>query len=480
MLRIVVTTESVQSELTDGELVRPMLRLAWPLVAIQLLQVMYNVADTFWLGKLSADAVGALSLAFPIIFFLISIGGGFTAAGTILVAQYIGADSDEDAGRIAGQTLSFVTVVAVVVGIVGFFATGPILSLLPADPQTATQVVPLAARYMRLFFLGSPALFGFFIFVSLMRGYGNTRTPFVVMLVSVFVNVVLDPALIFGWGPFQPMGIEGAAIATVFSRVVATVIGLYVLFGTDFGPEIRLTDLRPRLGPIREIVRLGVPSALEQSSSAFAMIILTGMISTFPPAVVAAYGLGNRLISLAFLPAMGMGQATDTVVGQNLGAGKPERAERASYLAMKLVAVVLVGVAAVAWLFPEPIVGVFISTKTAQAAATIGYASEYLRTVAIMFVFTGVLQVALGTFRGAGNTRTALAFSLVTLWVGRVPATYYLVFVQGWGSTGIWVAVAVGDVVGCLAAVAWLTRGTWKRSIVDDAAARPACVESDD
>ncbi|EJN60720.1 MATE family efflux transporter [Halogranum rubrum] len=445
-----------------------MLNLAWPMVAIQLLQVAYNVADTFWLGALSADAVGALSLAFPLIFLLISVGGGFTTAGTILVAQYMGADSEGKAGHIAGQTLSFVTIVAVGIAIAGFLLTDAMLGLLPADEATAAQIIPLASDYMRLFFLGMPALFGFFMFTSLMRGYGNTRTPLVVMLVSVVVNVVLDPFLIFGWWVFPALGIEGAAIATVFSRVVATVIGLYVLFGTNAGPTIELPDLVPRLDDVRDIVRLGVPSALEQSTSSMAMILLTGMVATFPPAVVAAYGLGNRLISLAFLPAMGMSQAIDTVVGQNLGAGKPERAQRASYLAMKLVAVVMVGVAVVAWLFPEPIVGVFISTKTAQAAATIAHASDYLRTVAVMFAFMGVLQVALGTFRGAGNTRTALVFSMVTLWLGRLPATYYFVFVEGWGPTGIWVAVAIGDVVGCIAAVAWLSRGTWKESIVDE------------
>lgn len=452
-----------------------MLRLAWPMVAIQLLQVTYNIADTIWLGALSADAVGAMSLAFPIIFFLLSVGGGFTAAGSILVAQYTGADSDEDADRIAGQTISFVGLVAVGLGIAGFLVTDGMLGLIPADPQTAVQIVPLAADYMRVFFMGTPFLFGFFVFVSLMRGYGNTRTPMRVMFVSVVVNVVLDPLLIFGVGPFPRMEVEGAAVATVLARAVAAIMGMYVLFGTDVGPDIQLLHLVPNLSDVRDIVRLGVPSALEQSSSALAMILLTGIVATFPPAVVAAYGLGNRLISLAFLPAMGMSQAIDTVVGQNLGADKPDRAERASWLAMKLVATVLLFVAAVAMLFPAPIVGVFLSTGTAQAAETIGYASDYLRVAAVMFVFMGVLQVVLGTFRGAGNTKTALAFSLVTLWVVRVPATYLLVFVAGWGPMGIWTAVMLGDVVGCLAAVVWLTRGTWKESIVDDAAgSRPA------
>ncbi|WP_312912617.1 MATE family efflux transporter [Natronosalvus caseinilyticus] len=444
-----------------------MFRLAWPLMVIQLLQVAYNIGDTFWLGALSPESVGALSLAFPLIFFLISIGGGFTAAGAILIAQHTGAESGKG-GLIAGQTLSFISIVAIVLGVLGYFVTDPMLALLPADPETKATVIPLAADYMRIFFLGSPFLFGFFIFTSLMRGYGNTRAPMRVMAVSVVVNLVLDPLLIFGVGPFPALEIEGAAVATVFSRAVATAIGLYVLFGTDVGPKIEASHLVPQREYVSKITRLGVPTALEQSMSSLAMIAMTAMVSTFPVAVVAAYGLGNRLISLAFLPAMGMGQATDTIVGQNLGAGKPDRAGRATWIASGVVASIMFAAGVIAFVAPEPIVGVFMTSGEEGAAETIAHGSTYLRIAASMFVFMGVLQVLLGAFRGAGNTKTALVFSVVTLWIARVPVAYYLIFVAGWGTMGIWIGVVAGDVVGALAAIAYFTRGTWKGSIVDD------------
>ncbi|WP_227131871.1 MATE family efflux transporter [Halorubellus salinus] len=457
-------------ELTKGDLLGPMVALAWPMIVIQLLQVAYNVADTFWLGALSADAVGALSLAFPIIFLLISVGGGFTAAGAILVAQHTGAGGDDAAGKVAGQTLTFVLGVSVVLAILGFLVTDTMLGLFPADPETKARVIPLAADYMRLFFLGSPALFGFFVFVSLLRGYGNTRTPMRIMFVSVVVNVVIDPLLIFGFAPLgvPAMGIEGAAVATVLSRAIAAALGFYVLFGTTVGPTIERAHLVPDLDSIAEIVRVGVPSALEQSMASLAMVTLTAMIATFPPAVVAAYGLGNRLISLVFLPAMGLGQATNTVVGQNLGADNPERAARATWLAAKLVAVVMVVVAVVALAFAEPIVAVFLRTESATATETVRLGAEYLRVMAVAFSFVGAFQVFLGAFRGAGDTKTALAFSAVALWAVRVPVTFALAIAGDFGATGIWIAVAVGDVVGCLAAMAWFTRGTWKKSVVDD------------
>ncbi|WP_254522581.1 MATE family efflux transporter [Natrinema caseinilyticum] len=457
---------SDDSALTEGPLVRPMVRLAWPLVVIQLLQVAYNVGDTFWLGALSPDAVGAVSLAFPLLFLLIAIGSGFTTAGAILIAQHTGAKSGE-AGLIAGQTLAFVSLVAAGLGAVGVVATDPMLSALPADAETQATILPLAAGYLRIFFLGLPFLFGFFVFVALMRGYGSTRAPMRVMFVSVVINLVLDPLFIFGVGPLPRLEVEGAAVATLISRGIATAIGFYLLYYTDVGPDIRAAHLRPRREYVEEITRLGIPTALEQSMTALALVAMTAMVVTFPPAVVAAYGLGNRLISLAFLPAMGTGQATDTIVGQNLGAGKPDRAARAVRLAAGAIAAIMLAAGTLAFLFPEPFVSVFVTADVAGKATTIDYGSTYLQFAAVAFVFMGVLQVVQGAFRGAGNTKTALVFAVLGLWVVRVPVTYYLLFVADWGPTGIWTGVVVGDIVGALAAAAWFTRGTWKETIVD-------------
>ncbi len=455
--------------LTEGDLRRPLFALAWPIVVTELLQVAYNLTDTLWLGRLSTDAVAAVSLAFPLIFLLISVGGGFTVAGSTLVAQYVGARSEGSAGTVTGQTLTLITAIAVAVGAVGFVATDAMLAVLPSSPATAGQVVPLAAGYMRVFFLGLPFLFGFFVFSALMRGYGNTRAPMVVMFVSVAVNVVIDPLLIFGYGPVQGYGIEGAAVATVLSRGLATLLGLYVIFGTAAGPDVTLGDFRPQTRYVREIVSIGVPSALEQSATALGFITLTAVVVQFTPEVVAAYGLGNRLTSLVFLPAMGLGRATNTMVGQNLGARKPDRAERAVWMAARTGAGVMLAVGVVTFLFADVAVGVFLGTDTPSAARTVELGAAYLRIRAFEFGFIGVLQVVLGAYRGAGDTKTALAFSLFALWVGRIPIVYYLAFVRGWAETGVWVGMAAGQILGAVAAAAWFTRGTWKRVVVADA-----------
>jgi len=474
-----VADTAARSTITEGGLARPLFRLAWPIVVIQLLQVAYNVVDTLWLGRLSADAVGALSLAFPLVFLTISVAGGFTAAGAILVAQYTGADSEGSAGTVAGQTFSFVGLVAVSLGLVGFLLTDAMLGVLPSSPATTAQVVPLASEYMKVFFLGMPFLFGFFVFEALMRGYGNTRTPMRIMALSVLLNVLLDPVLIFGWFGAPALGIEGAAYATVISRGVASVMGFYILIATTVGPSISLQDLVPDLSVIADIVRLGVPTSVEQSMSAAALLTLTAMVVTYAPPVVAAYGLGNRLVSLVFLPALGLGRATNTMVGQNLGAEQAERAERAVYMAGKVAVAVLFLAAVIAAAVPTRIVSVFMATGTADAAATIRFGAEYLRIRSVEFVFIGVLQVLLGAYRGAGNTKTALAFSVLTLWIARVPLVYVLSFVAGLGPAGIWYGMAAGHVIGAIGAGLWFTRGTWKEAVVDTTGTSGAPVPED-
>ncbi|MFC4247253.1 MATE family efflux transporter [Natribaculum luteum] len=497
--------------ITEGSLVRPLFHLAWPIVVIQLLQVTYNVVDTLYLGRLSAEAVGAISLAFPLIFLLIAVAGGFTTAGAILVAQYTGARGDRSAGLVAGQTITTVFSLAIVIGIAGYFYTRPALDLLPSDPETAATVIPLAADYMEVIFLGIPLMFGFFVFSALMRGYGDTRTPMLVMVVSVGLNVVLDPFFIFGFADnpiigwldaapllgvvdfagleatlyaatgFTGFGIQGAALATILSRGVATVLGLWLLLGTGLGPATRIEHLKPDLEIVEDIVRLGLPSTVEQTTSALAMITLTAMVVTFAPPIVAAYGLGNRLISLVFLPAMGLGRAIDTMVGQNLGAERSDRAERAVWLAASTGAGVMLVVAVIAAVFTEPIVSAFLG-DVPDAPATIAYGVEYVRIRAVEFAFIGVSQVILGAFRGAGNTKIAMTISILTLWVGRVASVFVLAF--GWsvtvpvvgvtiaalelGETGIWIGMALGNVLGAIVGVAWFLRGSWKQRYIEE------------
>ncbi|ERJ06425.1 MATE efflux family protein [Halorhabdus tiamatea SARL4B] len=480
-----------QTNVTEGGLLRPMLDIAWPLVVFQLLNVAYNVTDTIWLGHYSADAVGALSIAWPLVFLFISVAGGFNSAGAILVAQYTGADSEGSAGKVTGNQLTFVIGMAAILGVLGFLLSGQLLALLPSSAGTTERIIPMANDYMEIFYLGLPFLFTFFVFSTVMRGYGDTKTPMYVMAGSVALNVVIDPILIFGFAgnplfappgldvigatladltSFSGLGIGGAALATVSSRGLAAVVGIGLLFFGGYGPDVRIKHLWPDLEVIRKIVDLGLPTTAEQSAAALGQITMTAMVSMFSPAVVAAYGLTNRIGTIVFLPSMGLGRATNTMVGQNLGAEKPDRAERATWVAAKAAVAVLLIAAVVAFVFPEPIVGVFLGTGTEEAAITLAFAATYLQVRAVEFGFMGLFQVILGAFRGAGNTRTAMVLSIIALWLGRVPLVYLLAVNPGFlNELGIWIGFAAGDIIGGIVAVLWFTRGTWKEAVIEKA-----------
>jgi putative MATE family efflux protein len=463
-------SDQVES-LTEGPLVRPMGKLMAPIIVMGLLQTSYNLIDTFWLGRLSTTAIAAISIAFPVIFLIISLGSGFLVAGSTLVAQQMGSDNPVRAGEAAGQTITVAGVASVTLGFVGFLAARPLFSLVPAQGATAADVLPLAVNFMRVFFLGLPTLFLFSAFSVVMRGYGDTRTPMLVMAITILINLVLDPILIFGWLGAPALGIAGAATATVIARGVGAAVGLYILFRMDIGLNVRLTDLVPTREGVAEIVRIGVPSSLEDASTSLAIALVAFFVTTFSPAVVAAYGIGTRILAFVQMIGGAFGQTTNTTVGQNLGADNQDRAKRSIWIAGGSVIVTMVGIGLLTAVFAEPIVRVFLTEGTPRTQAAIDHSVTFLRVLAIGFAFSGVFETVLGAYRGAGNTQTALGFSLLSLWIGRIMVIIYLTEVAGFGPLGIWIGMIASSVIGSLASVVWLTRETWTEAVVADVGA---------
>jgi len=471
-------------DLTDGSLLRPLLALSAPIVLTQLLQVVYNLVDTFWVGRLGGEAVSALSFSWPPVFVLISLGGGLTLAGSVLVAQHKGADNVERVNEVAGQTLAFVTLFSLVLGGVGYLLAPTFLRLIGADP--GSTVFAYSLDYMRVIFLGVWFMFGFFVFQSLLRGWGDTRTPMYLMAVSVAVNVVLDPVFIFGFvdNPlfgilgarglestlldatgFTGHGVEGAAMATIFSRALATVPGVALLFTGHLGLSLSLADLRLDGATVRKIIEVGYPASIEQSSGALSYAAMTAVVAVVGPTAVAAFGICARLTSFVFLPAVGLGMGVETAVGQNLGARRADRARRAVYLTVGMLVGTYVVVSAVGVAWARQIVGVFIAGGDAGTIVDIG--QRYLTIVAPTFAFMGAFHVVKGCFNGAGNTRAAMVMSVTSVWGLQVVPAYVLVTRFDMGTTGVWWAIAAMHVGSALIVCAWFLRDTWTDSVVE-------------
>ncbi|MFB6096196.1 MAG: MATE family efflux transporter [Haloferacaceae archaeon] len=456
-------------DLTEGGIVKPLVYLSLPIVITNLMQTAYNLADTYWLGQYSTEALAAISFGFPMVFLLISLGMGLSVAGSVLVAQHTGAGETREAEYAASQTVTFSFLASAILGALGYPLVRPFLAFLGASPD----VLPGATAYMQVVALGLPFMFGFFVFISLMRGAGDTITPMLVMFGTVVLNVVLDPFLINGWaiGPvaFPELGIQGAAIATVFSRSLAMFAGLIIMESGARGIQIHLSDLAPDLTYLRKILRIGVPASIEGTGRALsinALLIVVGMFST---TTVAAFGIGTRVFSVIFLPAIAVARGVETMSGQNIGAGEYDRAEQANYVAAKGLFVILALVGLLIFMVPAPIVSVFTDDPEVIAVGV-----EFLRYVSLSFGFIGIMRAFTGGFRGAGKTLTAAAISIITLAGIRLPVAFvasqfqlpipYAEYVAG--ARGIWIAFLISNAAGALIAWAWFRRGTWREADV--------------
>jgi len=476
-------------DLTGGSIGPGLFYLSLPIVVTNLLQTAYNLADTFWLGQYSTRSLAAISFAFPMVFLLFSLGIGVSVAGSVLVAQNTGAGDEEGAQYAASQTVTFAILVSSVMGVIGWVAVEPFLVLLGAAPE----IVPPAVEYMRVIAVGLPFMFGFFVFISLMRGYGDTITPMLVMFGTVVLNIALDPFLIFGWDvpalavagttlapalAVPELGIEGAAVATVVSRALAMVVGLAIMFRGTRGVAITPREMVPNPGYVRKILELGVPASIEGSGRALSVNALLAVVGLFGTPVAAAFGIGIRVFSTIFLPAIAVGQGVETMTGQNIGAGDYDRAERIPYVAAKVTFGILAAVGVLAFLLPGAIIGVFTDDPEVFEVGSL-----FLRVTALTFGFTGIQRAFTGAFRGAGKTLVAAAIAIAMLAVIRLPLAY--VGATTVGVLGLWIAFPISNVSGAVISWAWFRRGTWRGGDVrrggrDDSGAAPdADVESD-
>jgi putative MATE family efflux protein len=445
---------------TQGSILRVLVALAIPIVATNVLQTLYQLIDTFWVGRLGAAAVAAVSLSFPVLFLLIALGVGMTVAGAILVAQYFGAGGEEGVDHAAGQTLLVVFVISAVLTVAGYLLAGPIIGLF----RPAADVAGMATAYLQISFLGVIAVFVYYVFQSLLRGVGDVRTPMIVVACTVALNTGLDPLLIMGIGPFPELGVVGAAWATIIAQGLAGAVGLWLLFSGRYGLHLRMRHLKPDPALIRRIVRLGVPSSLDQSMRALGIAVLMVLVARFGTTTIASYGIVSRIFSFVLIPAMGLGMATSTVVGQNVGANANDRAEAAARIGMGAAFGALTTAGVLFFLFATPVVRLFVP----DAPAVIADGSHFLRIMALTFGFIGIQVVMGGALAGAGNTLASMALSILSFWVLRLPFAVVLSRFTSLGADGIWWAFPISNVLAAAAAITWFLRGTWIRRIVED------------
>lgn len=444
--------------MTKGPLTPHLLAVAWPVSLSFLVQTMYNLVDTFWLGKLGKTALVAPTITLNVVFIGIALAMGLSQAGTTLVSQYKGAGRPNKMGLAAGQSLLLQLVVGVFIAIIGFVFAEPMLRLLhtPADAFDDTLI------YMRWILAGLPLMFVFHVYQSILFGLGDTISPMKVNIMAVAVNLVLDPILIFGWGPIPAMGVAGAAIATVLARSMAAGLAMYsLLWGDSF--RIRAKDLRWDRTMFWRLLRIGMPLSVGQTATSLGFTLLIGIVNGFGSSVTAAFGVGHRVVMMVAVPAMGLSQANATCVGQNLGAGFPDRALASVRQSALLVGSILFPLTLLMYFYGGSLTQIFINDPE-----VIAYGRELFRITAFSLFAFSLIMVLFSAFQGAGKTVPVMVVNTIRLWGLRIPVTLALTRWGGMGPEGIWWAMNISNLIAGGIAVIWFLRSDWRQTVIED------------
>jgi len=449
---------TAKRDLTAGSLPATLFGLAWPIAVGTILHASYSLWDAYWLGKVSKEVLAAPAASMPFQFFGIAFGMGFASAGTALVAQHTGAGNHRQADHAAGQTI------LILCGLITALAL-PIALFAPqlfALFRVPSEVQPQGLSYLRIVMAGMPLMAFAMSYGSVLRALGDTLTVVIIGLIANAANVVLDPILIRGWGPIPSLGATGAALATVNARLLEAVACYYFLRRGRAGLHIKLSDLKPDWPVIRRTLSVGLPAAIANSSNSVGFAVYTAMVNSLGTVVMGATFIGFRIIHFFRVPAESMAMAAAPVVGQALGAGKPQLARRAVWAST-------MGVAAAMFL---PFLLLTLGGRTVAAlfvddAGVVAEARRFFYLVPLSSYCFGVLMVLMAAFYGSGHTRPVMALSLIRLWGLRIPIAYVLAFKCGMGSLGLYTGMATANIVAAGLAVSLFVKGGWQSAIVE-------------
>jgi putative MATE family efflux protein len=440
--------------LLQGSIVRSLFLLAVPIAGANILQVAYQIVDAFWVGRLGAAAVAAVSITMPVMFVLVASGMGFAIAGTTLIAQYTGARDHRMADHVAAQTLLAILILSVILGGVGFSLVPWILHLLGVAPDVYVN----ALAFTRVIFIALPFLFLYAMVQALLRGVGEVKAPLFVVASMVAVNFTLDPILIFGKFGAPALGVMGAAIATLIAQLLASVVSMRLLFGGRYGIHVHWRDFKPDLAFIKRAFLLGYPASIEQSARGLGMTAMIFLVTSFGTVATASFGVATNMINVAVIPAMGLALATSTLVGQNLGAGNVPRAERTAHISGALTFLVLTAFGFLCLVFAPAIVAFFVP----HDRAVIADGARVIRIAAWSMGFMG-LQFALpAVLRAAGEMIPAMTIGLVSQWLLQLPLAFILSRPALLGENGLWWSLPVTNIGAAAMAAAWFLKGDWK------------------
>lgn len=450
---VLLSLKGAHHDYTAGSLNRAVLLLAVPMVLEMIMESLFAVVDVFWVSRLGSDAVAVVGLTESVMSIVYAVAIGISFAATAIVARRIGEKDPARAAQAAGQIVVLGTAVAGGLGVVGGWWAPEILGLMGASDS----IVTLGTGYTRVMLGGNATVFLIFLINAIFRGAGDAVLAMRTLWLANGLNIVLDPCFIFGWGPFPEMGVTGAAVATNIGRGVGVLYQLWHLAGHHSRVRVRPPNLRPVMAELVDILRTATNGIAQLLITTTSWVGLFKILALFGSTTLAGYTIAIRIVIFALMPAWGLANAGATLVGQNLGAGQPDRAEAAVKIAARYNVLFLGAVGLIFIVLAAPLVGLFTAEPEVLAQGT-----RALWIVSLAFPLYAAGMCLEAAFNGSGDTWTPTRLNFFCFWLGQVPLAWVLAQPLGLGPTGVFIAVPVSFTVLTVWSAVLFRRGKWK------------------
>lgn len=442
-----------QTDFTTGSIGIAAFLLSVPMVLEMAMESVFAITDIFFVSALGPQAMAVVGLTEAVLTLLYAVAIGLSMGVTASIARRIGEKNYQQANQVAGQTLILGMLVALIVGALGISFAEDILRLMGAE----AEALEIGSNYTAIMLGGSVTILYLFLINAIFRGAGDAAVAMRSLWLANGINIVLDPLLIYGVGPFPEMGVTGAAVATTIGRSVGVMYQLYHLRGHLGRVQVTWPDLRPKLDILLNLIKVSLGGILQFLIATASWVALVRIVSTYGSAAVAGYTIAIRVVIFTILPAWGMSNAVATLVGQNLGAGKPERAEKSVWTIARYNLYFMLFVAVVFLIFAEQIIGLFSQDPQVLASGI-----ACLRYMAYGYAFYGIGMIVVQAFNGAGDTMTPTYINFVCFWLLQIPMAYFLAKVMQFGPDGVYISITVAESLIAVIGIWLFRKGQWK------------------
>lgn len=442
-----------EQEFTTGSIRRAVFMLSIPMILEMLMESIFAIVDIMYVSQVSVNAVATIGLTESVITLVYAVAIGLSMAATAVVARRVGETDIKGASNAAVQVIFLGIFVAVIISVIGILYPKEILSLMGAEPDLIAE----GYGYTKVLLGGNITIMLLFLINAIFRGAGDASVAMWTLILSNGLNIILDPIFIFGFGPVPAFGVEGAAIATTIGRGTAVIFQLAILFYGYSKIKIGIKDLVFRFKIMLNLVKVSLGGIGQFLIGTSSWVFLMRIMSEFGSEVLAGYTIAIRVMMFTLMPAWGMSNAAATLVGQNLGAKKPERAEQSVWKTGKYSALFMGFVSIIYLVFAPQIIVLFNTTPD-----VVKYGSLCLRVIAAGYIFYGYGMVVINAFNGAGDTKTPTYINFVCFWLLQLPFAYVMALTLDFGPVGVFWAITLAEILIAVVAIVWFKKGNWK------------------